>query len=279
VGGELNNLLRQMILPKRMFKRNWMEIQPILAYDGTCYVRSVYRRRDLLHEEGGYKTTVNLEWVNVLSIPPGREMMYHQQNLEEALYVLQGRGVIRSGKNEWEIENKDTIRVPANIPYTVLSTVKEQPIILASFAVRDPPTTPKAKIEKVDRSLGGGGIEVEKWFLKEGKPGHEGTCWTYPLFKGKWKAIGFTTLMTVSSILGYHRHNTEAIYFVDSGLGWMKVAGEEQELRGGDVVYIPPEMAHRCRAAYPDIPLNVFCCGTAVPFGADTWVEEALQDL
>ncbi len=264
---------------KNMFKVNWMDVKPSLAYNGTCYVRNVYRRRDLLHKEGGYKTTVNLEWVNVVGVPAGKEMMYHQQNLEEAFYVLQGRGVVSSGKNEWEIENKDAVRIPTNVPYTISSTTSKQPVILASFAVRDPPSTDKARIEKVDRSQGGEGIEIEKWQLKECTPGHEGTCWSYPLFRGKWKAIGFTTLMTVSGVLGYHRHNTEAIYFVDSGLGWMKVAGEEQELRGGDVVYIPPEMAHRCRVAYPDIPLNVFCCGTSVPFGAETWVEEGLQDL
>lgn len=264
---------------RRMFKQNWMEIEPILAYDGTCYVRSVYRRRDLLHEKGGYKTTVNLEWVNVLSVPFEEKLMYHRQNLEEALYVLQGRGVVRSGDKEWNIENNDAVRIPTGVPYSIFSTADKQPIILASFAVRDPPSAPEARIEKVERSLEGEGIEVEKWLLKEGNAGHEGTCWTYPLFKGKWKTIGFTTLMTVNGVLGYHRHNTEAIYFVDSGLGWMKVAGEEQELRAGDVVYIPPEMAHRCRVAYPDIPLNVFCCGTSVPFGTKTWVEEGLQDL
>ncbi len=263
----------------KMFKRNWTTIEPISAYDDTCYVRSVYRRRDLLHEKGGYKTTVNLEWVNVLTVPAGKEMMYHQQNLEEALYVLQGKGVIISGKKEWELKNKDAIRIPTNVPYTILSKVDKQPIILASFAARDPPATPQAKIEKVDRELKGEGIEVEKWLLKKANPGHEGTCWAYRLFDGKWKAIAFTTLMTVSGILGYHRHNTEAIYFVDSGSGWMKVAGEEQELKAGDVVYIPPEMAHRCRVTDPDIPLNVFCCGTVVPFEAERWTEEGLQDL
>ena len=206
-------------------------------------------------------------------------MMYHRKNLEEALYVLQGRGIVTSGKNEWEIENKDTVRIPTGVPHSIHPTSDKQSIILASFAVREPPTNPQAKIEKTDRKLGGEGIEVEKWLLKKANPGHEGTCFTYRLFEGKWKAIAFTTLMTVSGVLGYHRHNTEAIYFVDSGLGWMKVAGEEQELRTGDVVYIPPEMAHRCRVTNPDIPLNVFCCGTVVPFEADRWVEENLQDL
>jgi len=242
-------------------------------------MRSVYRRRDLLHEVGGYKTTVNLEWVNVLSVPFGQERIYLKQNLEEAIYVLQGRGVIRSGDEEWEIEPKDTVRIPSGVSHSISSTADKQPIIFASFAARDPPTAPEAKIEKVDRSLGGEGIEVEKWLMMKAKPGHEGTCFTYPLFADQWKSLAFTTLMTVSGVLGYHRHNTEAIYFVDSGQGWMKVAGEEQELRAGDVVYIPPEMAHRCRVLTPDLPLNVFCSGTVVPIDAERWTEEGLPDL
>jgi mannose-6-phosphate isomerase-like protein (cupin superfamily) len=86
-------------------------------------------------------------------------------------------------------------------------------------------------------------------------------------------------MMAVPGTLGYHRHNSEAIYFIASGLGYIKVGGEELPIRDGDAIYINPCIAHMCRTSLEEQPLNVFCQGVAIPYDAKLWTLEDLPDL
>jgi mannose-6-phosphate isomerase-like protein (cupin superfamily) len=62
-------------------------------------------------------------------------------------------------------------------------------------------------------------------------------------------------------------------------MGLVKVGGEEADVRDGDAVYIPPEIAHKCKPTIEGHPLNVFCQGVAVPYDAEVWTAEDLPDL
>ena len=263
-----------------MFKRNWREIEPRLEYKGTCYVRDFFRRKDKLALEGGFKVTEYLEWVRRTTIPAGKKLLYHKQNLDEALYILQGEGAIQVGEEIREIKAWDAVYIPTETPHTVYSTVDNQPLIYMDYAVRTPPDAEEIRIEEtsIEEDVKSS-VRVGRWSAQKGKPGHNGTCWTYSIFtRNMMQYLLFATMMSVPRTLGYHRHNTEAIYYVESGAGFIKVGGQEAEIQAGDAIYIPNSVAHRCTSTLKDQPLNVFCLGVAIPYDAQVWTEEDLPD-
>jgi len=263
-----------------MFKSNWMDLTPRLAFWDTCYVRDIFRRRDRLEERGGYKITQYLEWVSAHTVPAGKQLMYHKHNMEEIMYFLQGEGVISSGGSTHKVGVEDAAYVPTGAPHSIRSTIDNQPITFVSYTLPTPPDAKEVSIKKTSQKEKGGVVQVRRWTARECRPGHHGTCWTYGVFEKKdMLNFLFAVMMTVPGTLGYHRHNTEAIYFVRSGKGMMKVGGEELEIRAGDAVYIPFEVAHRPRTTVEDQPLNVFCVGVAIPYDAKVWTLEDLPDL
>ncbi|MCW4020959.1 MAG: cupin domain-containing protein [Candidatus Bathyarchaeota archaeon] len=264
-----------------MFKRNWKEIEPRLAYDETCYVRDYFRRKDQLSFEGGYKVTHHIEWVRRTAIRPGKRLPYRKQNLEEVIYILQGEGIVQAGEKKHNIKAWDTIYIPPETPHTLYSTVENQPLIYMDYAVRTPPDAGEIQIneasmdEKVESD-----VHVRRWTAIRSQLKHNNTCWVHTIFgKDTMKYIHSASIMTVPEVLGYHRHNTETTYYIDSGAGFMKQGGEEAAVQAGDAVYNPPQAAHRCWSSLKEQPLNVFCLGVAVPYDAQTWVEEDLPDL
>jgi len=263
-----------------MFKANWIDLNPRLAFDGTCYVRDIFRRRDRLEEKGGYKITHYLEWVSAHTVPAGKQLTYHSHSMEEIMYFIQGEGEISSGNSTWKVGVEDAAYIPTGAPHSVVSTIENQPITFMSYTLPTPPDAKEVSIVKASKGVRGGKVLVRGWPTRESHQGHNGTCWTYSVFEKKdMLNFLFAVMMTVPRTLGYHRHNTEAIYFVRSGRGMMKVGGEELEIRSGDAVYIPFEVAHRPQTTVEDQPLNVFCVGVAIPYDAKVWSLEDLPDL
>jgi mannose-6-phosphate isomerase-like protein (cupin superfamily) len=206
--------------------------------------------------------------------------MYHSHNMEEIMYFIQGEGLISSGNSTWRVGVEDAAYIPTGVAHSIRSTIKNQPITFVSYTLPTPPDAKEATVEKAPKGKQGGKVLVRRWTTRESRPGHNGTCWTYGVFEKKdMLNFLFAVMMTVPGTLGYHRHNTEAIYFVRSGRGMMKVGGEELEIRAGDAVYIPFEVAHRPRTTVEDQPLNVFCVGVAIPHDAEVWSLEDLPDL
>ncbi|MGQ9781117.1 MAG: cupin domain-containing protein [Nitrososphaeria archaeon] len=264
-----------------MFKRNWREIKPISEYDGSCLSRYFFRRKDQLSLEGGYKVTEYLEWVRHVTIPTDKRTPYKKQNIEEILYILQGDGLIQSGDDKYRVSAQDAVYIPSETSYTIHPTIDAQPLIYMNYGIRTPPDAREVNVmlSPVDNKPSSN-ILVERWTEKKTISGHSGTCQLYPIFtRSQMKYLLFATLMAVPKDLGYHRHNTEAIYFISSGMGSVKVAGEEAEVRDGDAVYIPPGIAHKCKPTVEGHPLNVFCQGVAVPYDAEVWTIEDLPDL
>ena len=264
-----------------MFKRNWREIEPISEFDGNCLVRYYFRRKDLLSSVGGYKITEYLEWVRHVTIPFSKKLPYLRKNIEEIMYILQGEGILQSNDKKYEIKSQDAVYIPTEALYTIYPTIEGQPLIYMNYGIRTPPEATEVKVssaspdEKVDSN-----IKIERWTSKRPSPGHNGTCASYSLFtRDMMKYLLFATMMAVPGTLGYHRHNSEAIYFIASGLGYIKVGGEELPIRDGDAIYINPCIAHMCRTSLEEQPLNVFCQGVAIPYDAKLWTLEDLPDL
>jgi mannose-6-phosphate isomerase-like protein (cupin superfamily) len=222
----------------KMFKRNWRDIEPLHELDDNCLVRYYFRRKDMLSSVGGYKITEYLEWVRHVTIPYGKKLPYQRKNMEEIFYVLQGEGVFQVGNKKNEIKAQDAIYLPSETPYTIYPTIESQPIMYMNYGIRAPPDALEVKItsvsydEKVDSN-----VRIERWASKKPSEGHKRTCTTYPLFtRDMMKYFLFATMMSVPGVLGYHRHNSEAIYFISSGLGYAKIAGEELPIKEGDAL-------------------------------------------
>jgi len=253
-----------------LWKTNWRDVEPILEFEDTCYVRYLLRRRDRLTLRKGLKVTTCLEWVARMVVLPEKKMMYHTKNVEETLYVLVGRGVVKSGNFQHEVETCDAIHIPAMAPRTLWSTVEHQPLIFNSYAASTPPDS-KAdpEIMKVkDEHPATEKITIRNWLKLPSSRGHSGTCWGTGVFSrgDPLTYIGFNSLMSVPEIVSYHRHNVEATYYIHQGVG-----GEEQPCKEGDLVYMPPETGHQAWTTLPDQPLNVFCVGVPVPWDAKSW--------
>jgi len=263
-----------------MFKAGFASAEPSLAYWDTCYVRGLLRRRDRLSEKGGLKVMQYVESVSFLTIPAGGKLPYHRENAEEILYVLQGRGRLNAGGSAHDLGSRDAVYLPPGTPYSLEPLTEGQPLLLAQYLVAVPLDASRVEaIRAEEHEPAEAEVVVRNWMSAAPRPGHDGTCLTYPVFsRDMMRFFLFATMMTVPGVLSYHRHNSESIYMLDSGLGTVKVAGEEQPFAPLDAVYMPPEVAHRCGNALPDQPLNVFCVGVAVPHDAQVWNIDGLPE-
>jgi len=66
----------------------------------------------------------------------------------------------------------------------------------------------------------------------------------------------------------YHRV-TEELYFVTSGTGRMRLAGEERDVRAGDCIVIPPGARHQIVNTGTD-SLRLLCCCAPAYSNEDT---------
>jgi len=258
-----------------LWKINWRDSEPILEFEDTCYVRYLLRRSDRLGLRKGLKITSCIEWVARMVVLPDKKMMPHTKNVEETLYILSGKGIIKSGGFQQEVKQYDSIHIPAMVPRTLWSTVAHQPLIFNSYAASTPPDTETIpEVRKMEeRHTNEKKISVRNWLELPSVSAHGGTCWATTVFSrsSPLEYIGFNTMMSVPKVVSYHRHNVEATYYINEGQGVVRVAGEELPCTEGDIVYMPPEVAHQAWTTLLDQPLNVFCCGVPVPWNSEPW--------
>lgn len=263
-----------------MFKAGFAATIPYLTYWDTCFTRTLFRRRDRLSERGGHKVAHYIDSVNFLTIPSGRALPYHRENAESILYLLEGRASLNVGGSTRAIGPRDGVYIPPGTPYSIMPSTEGQHVLFAQYLVVFPLDAPKVNVieAREDEPVEARHV-VRNWMDVSPKLGHEETCLTYPVFsRDSMRFFLFATMMTVPGSLSYHRHNSESVYMVESGAGIVKVAGEEQELRPLDAIYMPPEVAHACRNTLPDQPLNVFCVGVGVPHDAQVWTIDGLPE-
>jgi mannose-6-phosphate isomerase-like protein (cupin superfamily) len=70
----------------------------------------------------------------------------------------------------------------------------------------------------------------------------------------------------------YHR-TTEELYYIVSGMGLMRIAEEERDVRRGDCIVIPPGAEHKLTNAGPE-PLVLLCCCAPAYSDEDTVLTE-----
>jgi quercetin dioxygenase-like cupin family protein len=62
-----------------------------------------------------------------------------------------------------------------------------------------------------------------------------------------------------------HHHPTHEFYYVTAGRGIMVIAGEEREIRQGDLVHIPPNAIHSLRPVSANASIHCFCFAVGEP--------------
>jgi quercetin dioxygenase-like cupin family protein len=80
---------------------------------------------------------------------------------------------------------------------------------------------------------------------------------------------GFLELVSEFEVAGGglvdpHSHPTHEFYYVTSGRGIMTIAGEDREIRQGDLVHIPPNEVHSLRPVSDHAPIHCFCFAVGV---------------
>ena len=102
---------------------------------------------------------------------------------------------------------------------------------------------------------------------------HNGTVPVWWLFKAReMKEItdgGFLELVNEFEVPGGghvdpHSHPTHEFYYVTSGRGIMTIAGEDREIRQGDLVHIPPNAVHSLRPVTANASIHCFCFAIGV---------------
>lgn len=101
-------------------------------------------------------------------------------------------------------------------------------------------------------------VKVRSIHIVSSNSVHNDTATQWRLFKKDDFLSTITELhaniINPSIALEPHQHeSTEHVYFILSGVGIIKVGDEEQEVREGDAIYIPPQLTHAMRNArtYP----------------------------
>ncbi|MFC1897752.1 cupin domain-containing protein [Chloroflexota bacterium] len=92
-------------------------------------------------------------------------------------------------------------------------------------------------------------MKVRSIYIVPSKSGHNDTATLWGLFK---KDEFLSTINGINAniinpgiALEPHQHeNVEHVYFILSGVGIVMVGDEEQEVREGDAIYMPPRLTH-----------------------------------
>jgi mannose-6-phosphate isomerase-like protein (cupin superfamily) len=103
---------------------------------------------------------------------------------------------------------------------------------------------------------------------------HQGTTPVWWLFKPRELREatlgGHLELVAEFEIMGGgevhpHSHPTIEFYYVISGRGLMVIAGEEREIRQGDLVMIPPDTVHSLRPSSANASIRCLAFAVGMP--------------
>lgn len=73
------------------------------------------------------------------------------------------------------------------------------------------------------------------------------------------QSLAEATVPVASATTKHFHRVTEELYFITAGVGRMRLAGEEREVRPGDCIVIPPGAPHQIANVGTE-PLRLLCC-------------------
>ena len=96
-----------------------------------------------------------------------------------------------------------------------------------------------------------------------------GPAWT----RARTQSLAEATVPPDGETAAHFHRQSEELYFFTSGGGRMQLGEEEQEVRAGDCVVIPPGVEHKLWNPGPE-PLVLLCCCAPAYSDADTVITE-----
>lgn len=76
-------------------------------------------------------------------------------------------------------------------------------------------------------------------------------------------SLGYVTLKPKGGQVPWHKQDQEEVYFILEGRGEMCLGEEKQIVRGGQVVFIPPNEFHQLTNVGDDPLVMIYCYGPA----------------
>jgi mannose-6-phosphate isomerase-like protein (cupin superfamily) len=113
--------------------------------------------------------------------------------------------------------------------------------------------------------------EVEAFTTLDGSTIREvaGPAWT----PARNQSLAEATVPPGGATAAHFHKETEELYFFTAGAGRMMLGGEEQDVRAGDCVVIPPGTEHKLVNPNAD-PLVLLCCCAPAYSDDDTVITE-----
>jgi mannose-6-phosphate isomerase-like protein (cupin superfamily) len=87
------------------------------------------------------------------------------------------------------------------------------------------------------------------------------------------QSLAEARLPTGAATQEHYHARTEEIYYITHGTGWMRIEGEERDVRPGDAIAIPPGQRHKLWNTGHE-PLCLLCCCAPAYEHDDTFITE-----
>ncbi len=99
--------------------------------------------------------------------------------------------------------------------------------------------------------------DLEPFITKDGSEIRElaGPAWT----DAEAQSLAEATIPVGGATTAHYHPRTEEIYYLTQGTGLLRLADDEQAVKAGDCVVIPPGVEHKLTNT-GDVPVKLLCC-------------------
>lgn len=116
-----------------MLKVETLKVKDVKTTQASHMDRGAYDKYMLGNVHLGGRPTESLAVV-VTVFEPGNGSGLHKHDVEEAFFILRGRGKAVVGDKEYELEPDTLLYAPANVPHDFQNTGDESLTLLATFS-------------------------------------------------------------------------------------------------------------------------------------------------
>ena len=218
-----------------LYSINWRDVQPNIAHLSAVHWGGL-RDRDGDDDSDPRHCLKRLQGFARHALQGRKNSDYHKhENLEQVYYVLSGRGHVLFDTERFPVQEGDAVYLPSGVHHQMFNDTSEdwlehhvisQRIAANSgeFAIRNWRDVP---------ALGDGAGAV-RWH-QLGPVGEEGVGFTQGL-----RCIDREAVQPRGRAVERCSETLEQVYYVLKNSGVLEAEGDEQEIREGDMIHLPP---------------------------------------